>query len=99
MRHSLVVFEEIYLPNITYKKCGIVLCDLVDKHDIIRDLFDSRDVDKHRQLMKAMDLLNDRMGKNTVTLAVANGYGEWMAKRDNKSHCYTTRWDELPIVH
>jgi hypothetical protein len=45
-----------------------------------------------------MDSLNNSMGSGTIIMASSKGKGGWIARKDNKSFCYTTRWDELPLV-
>lgn len=46
------------------------------------------------QLMQTMDLINRKMGKDSIFLASAGVRKHWQMKRGNKSPSYTTNWDE-----
>ncbi|MDA0967508.1 MAG: Y-family DNA polymerase [Proteobacteria bacterium] len=92
-------FEEIFVEGQGYKKCGITLVKLQPKSRFVKDLFDMRDINKHDSLMQAIDSINGKMGSHTLQMASSRGAGKWVARKDCKSYCYTTRWDELPLVH
>ena len=51
--------------------------------------------------MKAMDCVNDRWGKGTVKVGSAKvgeePRGRGM-KRERRTPCYTTEWNDLPTV-
>ena len=50
------------------------------------------------RLNSAMDMINRRFGKDTV-FSLAEGIGRaWSMRRDLLTPCYTTRWNELPVV-
>lgn len=54
---------------------------------------------KHSQaLMSVLDNINARYGRDTLTIASAGTYKHWAARAENKTPCYTTRWEELPKV-
>lgn len=53
------------------------------------------------RLMTALDNLNDRYGRNTVSIAscgVAGDKGRFSMKRERKTPEYTTRWEDCPIA-
>ena len=52
-----------------YRKCGIVLLDLVQKSEITDDLFMERADPERIRLMEALDAINTRFGKGTVFFA------------------------------
>ena len=89
-----VAFQE----NVSYRKCSINLVRLIPKETFIHDLFDERDINKNDALMHTIDSINQQMGSNTIQTATAKGKGKWVAKKDSKSKCFTTRWDELPLA-
>ncbi|MDA0967525.1 MAG: Y-family DNA polymerase [Proteobacteria bacterium] len=99
MQYVSRAFEEIYVDGTGYKKCGITLVKLQPKSSFVKDLFDLRDVNKQDSLMHAIDSINGKMGNHTVQMASSRGKGKWIARKDCKSFCYTTRWDELPLVN
>lgn len=99
MSYVSKAFEEIYIEGMGYKKCGIDLLKLQPKYRFVKDLFDTRNTLKQDNLMTAIDSINSKMGNNTIQMAVSKGKGNWIAKKDLKSSCYTTRWEELPLVN
>ena len=54
------------------------------------------------QLMEALDSLNDRYGRNTVSIAsgrVAGDKRRFSMKRERKTPEDTTRWEDMPVAH
>ena len=82
-------------------KSGVMLLDLKAKDDYCQsDLFipDISETQKSEQLMKTMDYINQKMGKNTIHLGGIRQTAAWQIKRDMLSQRYTTRWEELPFA-
>lgn len=98
MKYISHAFEGIYKPNHSYKKCGITIYKMQAKNKFVKDLFDGRDLAKQDSLMQTIDLVNKKHGSGSIMVASANGNSKWVARKDKKSFCYTTRWDELPCV-
>ena len=70
------------------------------QHQFSLDLGPEFDESRVR-LMTAMDALNKRFGKGTLTLGtagVANSPKQWAMKQERRTPRYTTRWDELLTV-
>lgn len=75
-----------------YAKAGIVLLDLYQPADMpVGDLFASRDPEKSKALMTALDAVNGRFGRNTVRPGAVAATPAWGMRRGNLSPCYTTR--------
>lgn len=75
-----------------YAKAGIVLLDLYQPGDMpVADLFASRDPEKSKALMTALDAVNGRFGRNTVRPGAIAATPAWGMRRGNLSPCYTTR--------
>jgi DNA polymerase V len=93
--------KKLFKPGIQYKKVGVMLVDLISKSNTQLDLFhqhSDEDLVKTDQLMSVFDTINTRFGRHTIKLA-AEGYSTpWAMRANMRSPCYTTRWDELPIV-
>ncbi len=49
-------------------------------------------------LMKAVDELNKKFGKDTVRFGSVKTEGNWKMKQTRKSHSYTTNWNEILLV-
>lgn len=88
----------IYKENYRYHKAGIMLMDISQNTQTQYDLFNSVLNEKSEEVMKAMDTLNTRMGKNTIFIAAEGIRRNWLNKFNHCSPRYTTRFHELPSV-
>jgi DNA polymerase V len=50
---------------------------------------------KSTELMKAMDSINRKMGKDSIKLASEGFKKPWKMRQDNKSPPYTTDWQHI----
>lgn len=88
--------KSIYRGGFHYKKSGIMLLGLQGKETVQATLFD--DIDKQVKssaIMSAMDAINRKMGKGSVTLAATGIQQRWAMRRGKHSQNYTTDWNEL----
>jgi DNA polymerase V len=90
--------KQIFRPNYWYKKAGVLLLDFCSQDLVQGNLFDSVDREKEQNLMKVMDTINDRFGRNSLRIAAMGDGKEWKIKQERLSQCYTTRLNELPII-
>ncbi|MCB1959252.1 MAG: Y-family DNA polymerase [Rhodocyclaceae bacterium] len=90
----------IYRPGFRYKKSGVVLTLLSDTATRQVTLFDAADGgERSHRLMAAMDVINRDFGRGTVRSGASGVEQRWAMRAGNRSPRYTTRWDELPVVH
>ncbi|HYE16252.1 MAG TPA: DUF4113 domain-containing protein, partial [Pyrinomonadaceae bacterium] len=61
--------ERAYREGFEYKKAGVMLLDLVPESPAQAGLFDARDRERHRRVMRAVDEINRLMGRGTVRTA------------------------------
>jgi DNA polymerase V len=87
--------DAIYRPGHSYKKAGVMLLDLVPAAQVQGSLFDQPDSPRSAARMLAIDTLNKRFGRDTVTLAASGRKRGWKLRSDFISPRYTTSWDEL----
>jgi DNA polymerase V len=67
------IFEAIYREGFHYKKAGVIVSEFVPDNERITSLFE-KDVDaKHIPVMKAMDFLNQKYGKDKIRLGSMSG--------------------------
>jgi DNA polymerase V len=84
----------IYRQGLRYYKVGIGLLDLSPNRHTQLDLFnDSKD---NPEVMRVLDQLNDRFGKDTLFLGGQGIDPKWAMRRQMLSPQYTTRWRDLP---
>jgi DNA polymerase V len=77
------------------KKAGVVLLDLHPAAVVQEGLFDKAENPRRAALMRTVDRLNLRFGRDTVSFAAAGIRRPWKLRREFLSPCYTTAWDEL----
>ena len=76
----------------------MILSGLTPQDRVQLSLLDARGA-RSAKLMAAMDAVNTKMGRGTLTPAsVAGDRGGWRMKQDKRSPRYTTCLDELPVV-
>ncbi|MCX7977649.1 MAG: Y-family DNA polymerase [Bdellovibrionaceae bacterium] len=92
---ALAALENIYRPGFEYKKAGVVLMDLTTKSSTQLDFFSTFDSAKDDNLMKTLDLINEREGKGTLKFAACGIDPDWKMLSKMKSPHYTTRWADL----
>jgi len=90
--------RRLYQKNESYRKCGVILLDLVQKAGIADDLFKEKSPPKRSQLMDVYDAINERHGKGSVFLGAMGTKNTWKARSEKRSRHYTTRWSDLAIV-
>jgi DNA polymerase V len=56
------------------------------------DLFDARDTARRHRLMAALDTINRRLGRDTVTYAGSGLRRDWAAFANMKPQHFTTDW-------
>lgn len=96
---ALVALEQIFKPNYTYKKTGIMLLDLHNKAQQQASFFDDEiQQQQSEKTMRVMDQINQRFGKATLRSAATGVHQAWKMKSQSKSPSYTTSWKELPEV-
>ncbi|WP_181258971.1 DUF4113 domain-containing protein [Nitrosospira multiformis] len=52
-----------------------------------------------QRMRQAMDMLNARFGRNTLSVFSSSSPKPWAMHREAMSPCYTTRWSDVPVVH
>jgi len=84
----------IYKSGYEYKKCGVVLNDLVQANEVQQSLFyDRRDRDE--RISESIDRINQAFGSDTIRYAVQGKNESWSIKREKLSPSYTTDWNEF----
>lgn len=91
--------SRIYKEGIKYKKCGVVLTCLEPKSGHTYDLLtDFEMIEKKEQLMRALDNVHTKFGKNKIGVGpcfIPNR--NWSMSRDKLSR-NPFKWDELPLI-
>jgi DNA polymerase V len=96
-RWAVYLCERMFKEGYQYKKAGIMLSEISPVTRQQGDLLETA-LAVNQRLMQALDRLNERYGRGAVKISTQGVYKEWQMRQERKSPCYTTRWDDLPIV-
>jgi DNA polymerase V len=89
--------DTIFKKGIKFYRCGIGLLDISDATNVQHDLF-SQSQDSP-ELMRLMDSINMKYGRETVQLAGRGIEHKFAMRREFLSPQYTTRWSDIPRVY
>lgn len=92
--------RNVYRPDYQYKKASIALTGLLPANNAQyqSDLFSASPENKSAKqadMLKAMDTLNKKLGRNKIRFAAQGSDNKWHTHQAHRSNRYTTRWDEL----
>ena len=89
--------DKIFKKGFDYKKCGIVLTDLVHKDQVQESIFYKRRLNDEK-ISESMDVINKTFGPDTIRYAVQGRGNSWSIKREKLSPSYTTKWSDFLSV-
>lgn len=99
VRTSLQILEQVYKEGVIYKKCGVILTDMLDKRCYIPALFaDHERIQNNENLMQAYEHIQQRFGKTKI--AVGSCYlpnRKWSGKQESLSRNYFS-WDGMLTI-
>lgn len=98
IRYALSALQAIYQKGYRYKKAGVLVFDIVPENQVQGSLFDNVDRAKHAEIMKTLDQINSKYGRDTLKIAVQGSGQKWKLRQEKLSPCYTTRWDDIITV-
>lgn len=84
-----VCLEKTFLPNMQYKRAGVVLGGLTHVDSASRRLYGQVDFERRHRLVKSIDELNLRYGRDVIRFAALNDIGGWQSQsthRDNDAN-------------
>ncbi len=96
---TIKTLEKIYKKGFEYRKAGIILSGLVPNENLTKRMFDDEQFQQRHKLMKAIDEINQKFGKDTVRFGSVKTEGCWKMKQTRKSRSYTTNWNEILTVN
>ena len=89
------LLSSIYEKGFEYKKVGVILSSIHPQGSSQLDLFSNFDTPQEINLMRAIDSINEREGKNTVKFAACGIHQFWKMLSQMKTPAYTTRASEF----
>ncbi|WP_317112209.1 DUF4113 domain-containing protein [Chroococcidiopsis sp. SAG 2025] len=101
LKSALALTQQLWRDEVEFARAGVILTKLVDENIIQLSLFDD-DYDptdeRSKQLMQAIDELNQLYGRDLVRFAAVGTNQHWQTRARYCSNRWTTRWSELPIA-
>ncbi len=103
IRLALQALDNIYQPEYAYKKASVVLTGLMhqDNAQAQLDIFSQAPAivsKKQKEMLRVMDNLNQKLGRNKIKFASQGIDDKWHTKQAHCSARYTTQWSELLVV-
>jgi DNA polymerase V len=96
IRQAKEALRKIYKPGYDYKKAGVILMDFQQADALQVDLFKDNTLnDKDNRLVEALDLVNDKFGRNTLKIADQGLRDKHALKQQMRSKSYTTNWNQI----
>lgn len=90
---------KIFKSGFEYRKAGIILSGLVPSETLTKRMFDDARFEQKHNLMKAVDEINRKFGKDTARFGGVKTEGRWKMKQTRKSRNFTTDWNEILTVN
>lgn len=86
--------DNIYQPELQYKKAGLIITDLVSSEQETQDLFDHINI-RHDQLLPSIEAIKHRFGKSSIQIASGLLSKDWQMNRHLISRHFTTDLDSI----
>ena len=90
------MLEALWQVHNQYTKAGVTCLELSDGR-LQRDMFQPEEPPARPKLWRALDAINERHGRSTVSIGSA-WRAQAISRAEFKSPSYTTAWSELPIA-
>lgn len=91
--------KSIFVPGLDYKKAVVMPSGISPKSQVQLSLFWERFDDRRdRRVMQAVDILNRKWGRSTMSYAASGIRRRWRPNAAMLSRNYTTSWADLPVV-
>jgi len=98
LAQALEALRLIYRADVRYAKAGVMLTDLSAAAALPLRLWGNEAYERSRRLMRAIDEVNARFGRDAVSFGLRDPKARWQMKCEARSPHYTTRWDELLTI-
>lgn len=90
------MLEKIYREGFQYKRGGVIVSEFVPDNQRLTSLFEPDTEQKHLPIMKAMDRLNEKYGKDKVRLGSTSGENTYGRKLLDEKYEEFLKHNTLP---
>ena len=100
LTHGRAALKRIFRKDRAYTKAGVIFSHLTVTGMYQQDLFDTSDRSRPDRVMETVDVINRKMGANTVTYPATGITRDrsWGTAFNHRSPAYTTDWRQLLTV-
>lgn len=97
MRFAQLALDQIWKEGYHYKKAGVMVMGITPDDSEQLNLFRQSNP-KHKALMKAIDEIHSKIGKDKVLYGIQDfeKRKKWKMRQNYLSPCYTTRIEDIP---
>ena len=99
LSYILKTLKTMYKKGYQYKRAGVIVSGLIPIAQVQCNMFDTLDRSKSSHIMKTIDNINHKMGRDRVRYASQGYYRKWKLKQECLSPYYTTRWTDLLTIN
>lgn len=93
--YAMKGIDMLFREGYNFHKAGVMVTKIVPESEIQLGMWQQENRAKNKVVMKALDTINECMGRDTVRFA-AQGYSEqWKLRNEYISKRYTTRIDDI----
>ncbi|HNZ42042.1 MAG TPA: Y-family DNA polymerase [Bacteroidales bacterium] len=98
IHQTLKGLKKIYRKGYLYKKCGVILTDIIPDNQLQYTLWDNTNREKLCQLMETVDKINGRIGQGAIKFAVQGTKRRWKMHQERLSPHYTSKWNDILTI-
>jgi len=95
IKYAMKGFDIIFKEGYNYHKVGVMVLDLVPETVLQASLFDQKNWEKDKLVMKVLDKVNHSMGKEIVRFAIQGFEKRYKLRAEHKSQHYTTDINQI----
>ena len=99
IKPAVDLIDRLFKEGTIYKKAGVMLTGLIPDDSIQGNLFLSESKNCERKLMDMIDNVNFSQRDDVLKFAASGTTRNWKMQQNELSGRYTTRWNELFVVH
>ncbi len=81
-----ICLEKAFRPGLQYKRAGVCLSELISADTVSNRLFKQKDFERRHRLVKSMDELNMRYGRDVVRFAALEAEGGWQSNSTHREN-------------
>lgn len=101
IKYARMSLKQIYRPEYTYKKAGVIVSDITSASNVQCSFFDIVDRHKQAKILSVIDTVNRKYGTDTLRSCAQppNCFRKWSLKSQYISRRYTTNINDIIVLN